>query len=269
MKDEILTVMKENIYDLFKKGGLLKRIIIKLYYSYFRPMPFKVRLGKDDLVHITLSDGMKMIFLNVSSVLELGNENIGYFHEYKLKKGDVVVDIGAFDGVFTVQASKLVGPKGCVLAFEPIEKNYNMLLENIKLNGLKNIIPIKKGLYSSEKKLRFDDAGDASQIVESGGIEISVTTLDKELKWLDISKINFLKMDIEGAEIETLKGCKQCLLDNDVHVAIATYHIVDGKRTAERIEEQLRELGYNAWTTYPSHLTTYGSKELLKRQVIE
>lgn len=260
-REDIIIIMKENVYDLFKKGGLLRRIIIKLYYSYIKPMPFKVRLGRDDIIYVTLSDGMKMIFLNVSAVLELGNENIGYLHEYKLKKGDVVIDVGAFDGVFSIHASKLVGPKGRVLAFEPDEKNYDMLLENIKLNGLKNIVPIKKCLYSSEKKVRFDNAGNAaSQIVDSSGIEISVTTLDKELKRLGISKINLLKMDIEGAEIETLKGCKQCLLDNAVHVAIASYHIVDGKRTAERIEEQLRELGYEAWTTYPSHLTTYGSK---------
>lgn len=262
MKEKIIVMMKENIYDLFKKGGLSKRIIIKLYYSYFKPMPFKVRLGKDDIIYVTLLDGMKMSFLNVSAVHELGNENIGYLHEYKLKNRDVVVDIGAFDGAFTVHASKIVGPNGHVLAFEPDEKNYDTLLENIKLNGLKNVIPIKKGLYSSEKKVRFDNAGnESSQIIDSGGIEISVTTLDKELKRLDISKINLLKMDIEGAEIEALKGCKQCLTDNDdVHVAIASYHIVDGEMTANRIEEQLRELGYNAWTTFPSHLTTYGTK---------
>ena len=65
-----------------------------------------------------------------------------------------------------------------------------------------------------------------------GTQEIIVVKLDDELRKLGINKIDVLKMDIEGAEIEAIQGSKETLKRSKVNVTIASYHIVDGKTTS-------------------------------------
>ena len=61
-----------------------------------------------------------------------------------VRNGDIVVDIGAHIGYYTLIFARLVGPKGKVFAFEPEPNNFNLLIKNIKINGYKNIIPVQK-----------------------------------------------------------------------------------------------------------------------------
>jgi hypothetical protein len=68
-------------------------------------------------------------------------------------------------------------------------------------------------------------------------------------------------MDIEGAEIEALKGSINTLKEFDVKLATASYHEVDGKKTSNEVEKLLHKCGYDAKTTYLMHLTTYGCKK--------
>ena len=63
-----------------------------------------------------------------------------------VKKGDVVVDIGANMGYFTLLASRLVGREGKIYAFEPEPVNYGLLVKNIGINGYKNIVPVQKAV---------------------------------------------------------------------------------------------------------------------------
>jgi FkbM family methyltransferase len=189
----------------------------------------------------------------------------GYLARYRPQKGDVVIDCGAGRGEFAIYAAKLVGNQGKVIAFEPDKVNYQKLLENIKLNELSNVVTLTSGVWSKDAKLKFcDQHSDYSSFMENSvsgsATEVDVINLSNEMKRRGIGKVNFIKMDIEGAEIEAIKGCKQILMDNNVHLAIATYHIVDGQKTCHKIEEILRQYGYKAETAYPEHLTTYGTK---------
>ena len=77
-------------------------------------------------------------------------------------------------------------------------------------------------------------------------IEIKVDTLDNILEGLKIDRVNFIKMDIEGAEIEALKGMKETLGNNDVKLAIASYHKVNGQPTYKTIIPMMREMGFNS-----------------------
>ena len=67
-------------------------------------------------------------------------------------------------------------------------------------------------------------------------------------------------MDIEGAELEALKGCEQTLKNSQAYICIASYHILDGENTSKRVEKQLREWGYNTTSAFPCHLTAFGWK---------
>ena len=65
-------------------------------------------------------------------------------------------------------------------------------------------------------------------------------------------------MDIEGAEIEAIKGAKEILENNNVNLAIASYHIIDGEPTHFKLRELLSSMGYYTEIGFPAHLTVYG-----------
>src|ERR687885_407770 len=76
-------------------------------------------------------------------------------HHFNTKQGDIVVDVGAHIGKYTLIASKRVGVNGKVVAIEAHPGNYEMLNRNIKLNGLTNVIPLNYAVYSKETKVKL------------------------------------------------------------------------------------------------------------------
>jgi len=141
-----------------------------------------------------------------------------------VKEGDVVVDAGANIGYYTLLLSRLVGPKGKVYAFEPGKECFDILKENVIENKAENVVLINKALSDKVEDLKFyinDKDKASSSLLEEAkalGTEVIVkgTTLDLEVK----KPIDFLKMDIEGAELRALIGgpnllssCKTMVLE--------------------------------------------------------
>ena len=85
-------------------------------------------------------------------------------------------------------------------------------------------------------------------------------SIDSELGMIGISKVNFLKMDIEGSELEAIKGAEETLKNNYIHLAIASYHIINGQASFNELERLLTTFNYEAITSFPKHLTTYAAK---------
>ena len=192
----------------------------------------------------------------------------GYVKKYKIKKGDVVVDAGAYVGGFALYASRKVGRNGKVIAFEPDDVNYLQLLKSIDIIGAKNISVIKKGLWETSSVLKFKHDADGAESsllfdeIVKDYLMVPVVSLDEELKVLGINNINFIKMDIEGSEVKAINGMIHTLNSSkNVNLAIASYHIVDGKKTCFALERMLRELGFETETSFPQHLTTYAWKK--------
>jgi hypothetical protein len=67
-------------------------------------------------------------------------------------------------------------------------------------------------------------------------------------------------MDIEGSELQALKGAEHILKTNKTNLAIASYHIINGEETSTEAENILKGFGYQAATEFPEHKTTYGRK---------
>ena len=138
-----------------------------------------------------------------------------------LREGDVYVDVGANIGLMTVYAAKTVGMKGKVLAIEPNPNTRDMLSFNVRINDLKNVNVIPYAIGSVEKEASIHDhpdnnRGKASLIRPEGSIvahPIKVMRLDELLK--DERPIRLLKLDIEGYELEALKGMGDLLRHND------------------------------------------------------
>ena len=190
----------------------------------------------------------------------------GYELHRKLKKGDIVIDAGAYPGDYTIYAAKKVGESGKVIAFEPNPTNRIVLERNIKSFGLKNVIVVSKGLGETDGvKLQMAMDGlhslaHMSQEEDEEGF-IHICTLDAELKRLGISKVDVIKMDIEGAEIKAIQGCIETIKNCKPYFLIASYHLVDGKVTHIALKNFLEYNGYHVIADFPKHLTTYGSWE--------
>jgi hypothetical protein len=123
---------------------------------------------------------------------------------------------------------------------------------------------VQAGLWSKPGRLNFCIEGVISRLStekEHPVNTIPVTTLDVDI-WAVGGTVDFIKMDIEGAEIEAIRGAIRTLKENNVHLAIASYHWCwGGRRTADVLKKMFPEYGYNVSTGYPIHLTTYAWRE--------
>ena len=205
-----------------------------------------VKVLKRDLVlyffYIDVIDCIREVFI----------ENV-YDKGLKISKGDIVIDVGANVGMFTVKAAKQVGNSGLVIAIEPAESNLNLLKKNIELNKFKNVITIPKAVGSLEGNSKFYISKHSAthsmvlmpfnQEIVKNEIEVEVDTLDNIAQQLNLKKIDFVKMDAEGAELTILKGAEKSLKIIK-HLAIGAEHY---DNQAEELKQFLEERGFTAW----------------------
>ena len=139
------------------------------------------------------------------------------FLQSNLRKGDCFVDIGANIGLMTIFASNCVGNEGQVLAYEAHPKTAELLKENIELNQLMNIQVCQYALGSEEGQTKIYDnwqinRGGASLIVktnDSVAFDIEIHQLDNKIPSNLIPKV--IKIDVEGFELEVLKGAGETI----------------------------------------------------------
>jgi len=164
----------------------------------------------------------------------------GYFDtdfDVTIKEHDIVMDVGAWIGDFSAYAAA----KGAtVYAFEPVSKNYELLLKTVMLNG-NRVIPIKEGLgnINEDKQIYlYENNSGASSMYLTGSKKsetIKITTLDEFVEKENIKKLDFIKADIEGGERYLLMGAKWVLKKFAPKLAICTYHFPEDPKLLERI----------------------------------
>jgi FkbM family methyltransferase len=133
--------------------------------------------------------------------------------------GMVVVDVGAHVGFFSLLAARKVGPSGKVYAFEPDPSTYNLLFENIGLNGYHNVVAIRKAVWKRGGfKELFLNPRDSrvntlypSDAVGERHVSVETITLDDFFEREGWPPVHVIKMDIEGAEIDAMEGMTQLL----------------------------------------------------------
>jgi FkbM family methyltransferase len=147
-----------------------------------------------------------------------------------VKERDMVVDLGANIGYFTLLAARLVGPEGKVFSFEPEPKNYSYLIKNVKLNNYNQVVVLPKAVSNKDGKTRLYicdyDTGhhtinkydgiesySRGRKTEEHSIEIETVTLDNFLEG-KTNRVDIIKMDVEGAEALALAGMDNILRKN-------------------------------------------------------
>lgn len=189
-----------------------------------------------------------------------------YLACYTPQKGDVVLDCGAHIGNCALLFSRLVGKKGLVIAAEPMEKAFHTLQKRIQRLGLKNVVTVKKGVWnqSTQQALWVSESTLSNRLLsgqEAAGNTgptdtVDCITIDDLMDTLNPKRLDLVKMDIEGAEIEALEGSQETIKRFVPNIAIASYHMRDGQQTSHRLETFLAERGYRVRTFFQPHLTT-------------
>jgi FkbM family methyltransferase len=137
----------------------------------------------------------------------------------EIRKGDIVLDIGANIGYYTLIFAKLVGPEGKVFGFEPDPDNFALLKKNVEANNYHNVVLVNKAVSSKNGKIklyRSDDIGDHRTYDSGDGrkfVEIEAIRLDDYFDQGN-ARVDFIKMDIQGAEWEAIQGMSLLLQKN-------------------------------------------------------
>ena len=183
--------------------------------------------------------------------------------EELVQPGWTAVDVGANIGYFTLLMANRVGPQGKVIAFEPLAENFRILKENIQLNDHRNVVAENLALMSRTGRIELRSATpgaitwvasvkiDQNSAVESQSVE--AVTLDEYVQRKGIAKVDFLKIDVEGAEASVLEGATS-VLDRDKPILLIEMHELDRFKDKHPAilkllshDYHLRSLGMREW----------------------
>ena len=251
--------------------GKLKRKIIlnsKNHKNSSRRKLNQDAIEVGEAVIVTDSWGMRFThYPNDSENLEVVTKKEFYSPELKamkrlVHKNATVIDVGANIGLFSVFISKEIGPKGKLVAFEPVGDTFWRMQENLALNRCMNVVPLQQALSNKKGKATmniFPEGygawntfgkpvfGDIKSIDTE---KVEVTTLDAYMAENSIKTIDFLKIDVEGYERDVLEGARNTLKAGNVtyiSFEISDIPLKGARRKPEDIFNYLKEYGYLAY----------------------
>ena len=181
----------------------------------------------------------------------------------RVKPGSTVMDIGAHIGYYTLILSRLVGPTGRVFSFEPVPINFRFLCDNISLNNCANVQPINRAVTNAHQQIAFEMPEDdplpgTVSFVESnvrGNLTVEAVSLD-ELFLSVPDRIDFLKVDVEGAEDKVLEGARGLIARDHPNILMEVHHF-NGNLEERVTPATLRELGYQIEQLDHERLTSH------------
>jgi FkbM family methyltransferase len=169
------------------------------------------------------------------------------------RPGDVVLDVGACYGDTALYFASRVGPTGRVYAFEFDSVNLDILRANLELN------PELAGRIEIVERALWDSSGDSLSFMSAGrttsvalgrptptSASTSTITLDDFVSENEIDGVDFVKMDVEGAELRVLRGAAESLRRFGPALALAAYHRDDDLISLPQLIDSL-DLGYRFW----------------------
>ncbi len=186
-----------------------------------------------------------------------------------IQAGDTVLDVGANIGIFSVLASRLVGPAGTVVAFEPGPDNLERLAVNVALNDAANVTvvdhPASNAIESVTFHLNSDNEGGHSlwdpgehphhhkSRENARSIVTTTTTIDAEVARLGLAPPRLIKIDTEGAEHRVLQGAADLLREFEIPYIIAELHNFGLERlgsSQDVLRGCMADFGYDTFLLY-------------------
>ena len=241
-------------------NNLIKKIKIllvarKLFRNWYLYPLVYFNLIKQSHVVFETKNGLK-ITLRVNSTDLMAFTHVWLIQEYsapgfELHDDDIILDIGAHIGLFSLFASQFC-KNGKIFCFEPIKENYEQLMNNIKINDIKNIVPFNYAVSSKTGKIKIyvndDESGHSMFLENSNYIEVDSISIIDIFKKNVIDKCNFLKLDCEGAEYEIIDLLSKDYLQR-IEKTVIEYHMADTKpELLQNLENTLKRNSFKIKT---------------------
>jgi FkbM family methyltransferase len=224
-------------------------------------------------------DGIFIIFPNdaIAQHIKQGKQWEPHFKtviSYLISSGDTVIDAGANFGYNGILMGKQIGLNGSLISFEPQRIIYQQMCGNLILNNIFNAVTIQAALgdgsisstnmapvnYNSD----WVNIGDTS--IGNGGEEVNIFKLDDLL----VDNINFIKLDVQGYELFTLKGAENHIktFQPDLFIEIEPHQLNKFNVTDTELIDYIKSLGYKIFkinNEYPcDHICTINNVEKIK-----
>jgi len=178
----------------------MQRILPFVYRFRKERLPFSLYMTA--LLSKLLSQDMKRQLLNWEPELK---------EKFRVQKGWTVLDVGANIGQWSVWLSEEVGENGMVIALEPDSGSFGWLRRNLR--GRKNVRTVKVAAWSENGWVGFEPTHDFyhSRISSTSHFRVPTITIDSLVEKLGIGVANAIKVDVEGAEANVLRGARKTL----------------------------------------------------------
>jgi len=209
------------------------------WQGHFDSQRLKASQGRIDMAHNLLDDeGSRELFETlVRFRYTFGFTGVKrspfkqYLHpKVKPTPGDTIIDGGAWTGNTAEAFCRELSGRCQIYSFEPDGENFRKLQQNVVTCNLgASVNPVKAGLWAKSTVLKFNSTAENSmqyQIDENGSIEVQVTSVDEFVAERKI-KIDLIKMDIEGSEVEALLGSQETIRNFRPRLQICSYHQFD------------------------------------------
>ena len=193
------------------------------------------QLGNDKFAVFETTTDLK-IKIRVKSTDLMALTNVWMINEYdvdsfKINQNDVVIDVGAHIGLFSLLVSQFC-KTGKIFSFEPIRENFDLFVSNLELNHIQNVFPFNVGVSKNSGGLNLflNDDQSAHSIFPNGSKSVAEdsTSLQKIFDEKKISACKLLKLDCEGAEYDIIDSLPVEYLDKIQNMVIE-YHFADTK----------------------------------------
>ncbi len=201
------------------------------------------KLCKNIIIEI---DSIKYSILDYESLQILSRDFESYMPAWlKIEKGEIFLDVGAHVGKYTLRAAKTVEDKGLVVAIEAHPLNYQTLKKNIELNRFRNTIALNLAAWNEDCKLKFfsgNASGQHSARADSGrgSLMVEARALDHVLGELGVGLVNWVKIDVEGAEFEVLRGLEETITKHKPKMIVEVFC-----QNIDKVEKFLMNYGYD------------------------
>jgi len=144
--------------------------------------------------------------------------------ECETQAGDIVLDCGTYTGNTSLYFSRKVGDAGHVYGFEAAPATFEKYLRN--MSGKANVTPVQAAVCDFSGQVRF--AGDAANAaIHEDGVAVAAVSLDDFCRQRGLTRVDFVKMDIEGAEARALEGARHIIRKHAPKMAVSAYHQED------------------------------------------
>lgn len=186
-----------------------------------------------------------------------------------LGPGATMLDLGAHTGTYALHAARAVGPTGAVYAFEPLPSNAERLRVNVGLNGFTQCTVVQSAVSDVAGRAPFQsvevggESGWGSMVIDASAvthaIEVDVVTVDGFAQANGLGRVDLIKLDIQGSELQALRGAEHVLRTSRPHVLCEVVDVYWGSgqtTTAADLAAFMTDLGYRSSPVAPRSLNT-------------